>query len=56
VIPDNLLALPVSGKQNHLKRTSSLDEAQALVTRSLLSDDSKAQYSSLLAERGGLLV
>ncbi|HEX7487201.1 MAG TPA: hypothetical protein VF332_13695, partial [Vicinamibacterales bacterium] len=56
VIPDNPLALPVSGKQDHLKRTSSLDEAHALVTRSLLSNDSKEQYSSLLTERGALLV
>jgi serine/threonine-protein kinase HipA len=79
VIPNDLLALTVSGKQDHLKRTDwvqygqycglrprviervfgemarSLDEAQGFVTRSLLSDDSKAAYSSLLAERGALL-
>ncbi len=79
MIPNDPLALPVSGKQDHLTRTDwvqygqycglrprviervfgemarSLDGAQGFVTRSLLSNDSKAAYSSLLAERGALL-
>ena len=79
VIPNDPLALPVAGKQDHLKRlhwvqygqycglgprviervlgelASSAGEAQGLVTQSLLSDDLKAQYSSLLTERGALL-
>jgi serine/threonine-protein kinase HipA len=80
VIPDDPLALPVAGKQDHLKRAdwvqygqycglrprviervlgemaSALGDTQGLVTRSLLSDDSKAEYSSLLAERGSVLM